>query len=474
MHLALGGCLKAPPIRYGITADTGGHIAYVLNAATAQANLSSVNQVSIVTRLFDDEQLGFEHSLILQRLGEKITIDRIATDRRTYLEKEALASDLPAIADAFCDHLRTLHYLPDVIHAHFSDAAAVVLRARKYFNIPLVYTPHALGLDKRAQQSTGHILERRIAVERHIITVADAIVVSTRDEADRQVHGYGVHTALGRTVCLPPGVPHRERRSGLASLPSGLTHWLHAPDKPIVLAIARPVRKKNLAGLVRAFSTTPGLSERANLVILAGQHGGRQSLEEQEVIQELKWLCSKDGVLGRVALPCQHHAEDVSALYGWAAVGGVFANPALHEPFGLTLIEAAAAGVPVVATRNGGPTEIVEMIGHGLLVNPQDETAIGKACLRIISDRDLHHRLSTKALLNVARYDWINYATRSVSLYASICRAALTVASGLSETPIGNSAHSSPSAVSLGARAPIAEQEKLKSVISPADEAVAA
>ena len=188
-----------------------------------------------------------------------------------------------------------------------------------------------------------------------------------------------------------------------------------------MLAIARPVRKKNLAALVRAYTASPALASRANLVILAGQHGGgHSSTEEREVIGELERLCTDEGLRGRVALPPRHNSADVVTLYQRAALGGVFVNPAFHEPFGLTLIEAAASGVPVVATRNGGPVDIVNTIGHGILVDPRNEVAIGMACLRIVSDGDLHHRLSQAALRNVHRYNWSTYAEQSVSLYASL------------------------------------------------------
>ena len=112
LHLALGGCLKAPPISFGLTADTGGHVAYVLDAAVAQARLSSVTKVSVVTRLFDDRQLGPEHALPVEPLGGKASIDRIATGNRAYLEKEALAAELPAFTDALCVHLRRCRGCP--------------------------------------------------------------------------------------------------------------------------------------------------------------------------------------------------------------------------------------------------------------------------------------------------------------------------------------------------------------------------
>ncbi len=425
LHLALGGCLKAPPVRYGVTADTGGHIAYVLNAVIAQAALSSVARISVVTRLFDDDQLGSAHSLSSEPLGDKITIDRVATARRSYLEKEALAADLPAFTEALQCHLTMLPRLPDVIHAHFADAAAVALAMRERFDIPLVYTPHALGINKRAEQCGNDVLDGRITAEGRAIAMADAIIVSTRDEADRQLHAYGIADVAARIHCFPPGVPHRRRPDASAPLLDRLGNWLRDPHKPIVLAIARPVRKKNLVALVRAYRAAPELMDRVNLVILAGQHGGsRASAEEQEVVRELGRLCNGEPLRGRVALPPLHDAADVVALYERAALGGVFVNPALHEPFGLTLIEAAAAGVPVVATCNGGPVEIVDRIGHGVLVDPRDETAIGMACLSIVSDAALHHRLSQAARRNAHRYNWASYAEQSVSLYASLRRGA--------------------------------------------------
>ncbi len=403
-----------------MTADTGGHIAYVLDAATAQARLAEVKQVCVVTRLFDDRHLGAEHALAVEPFGARASIRRIATANRGYLEKEALAAELPAFTDALCRHLAGLPRQPDLIHAHFADAAAVALTVRRRFGIPFVYTPHALALDKRRHQLGGDSLAGRIAAEREAIEHADAIIVSTRDEAERQVKAYGMAASTARIRCIPPGVPRHTAACLHASPLVKLADWLSDPDKPIVLAIARPVIKKNLAALARAFMTTPSLAERANLVILAGQHGGRSSSEELEVVHELSRLCSDRSLQGRAALPPRHTVADVVSLYRRAARGGVFVNPALHEPFGLTLIEAAAAGVPVVTTRNGGPSEIAGNIGHAVLVDPRDEAAIGDACLAVVSEPGLHRRLSTAALQNVRRYSWSNYAERSVSLYASL------------------------------------------------------
>ncbi len=436
VHLALGGCLKAPPIRYGITADTGGHIAYVLDASRAQARRSDVDAVSIVTRLFDDPALGEEHAQPGTSIGGKLTIVRIATANRSYLEKEALEADLPAFTDAFCSYLVALPRLPTVIHAHFADAAAVAAIVRERLGVPFIYTPHALGIDKRATAPGGAELDRRIEAERAAIGGADAIILSSRDEADRQVAAYDVAGAASRVVCIPPGAPTASDVTG-GTLSDRLDRDLHRPDKPIILLVARAVAKKNIAALLRAYAGSPALMEAANLVILAGQRSDRSSPEERAVQADLRARAADRALAGRVALPDRHDAADVAALYRRAAHGGVFVNPALHEPFGLTLLEAAAAGVPVVATRYGGPSEIVERIGHGLLVEPRDEGAIAAACLRVVTDAVLHRRLSAAGRRNVGAYGWPRYAEASVRRYADLVPAPALVACDIDGTLTG-------------------------------------
>jgi sucrose-phosphate synthase len=98
----------------------------------------------------------------------------------------------------------------------------------------------------------------------------------------------------------------------------------------------------------------------------------------------------------------------------------VFANPALHEPFGLTLIEAAAAGVPVVATRNGGPAEIVATLGHGPLVDPRDDGGIAEAIGALLANPARHAALAAAGRRGIGAYCWSTYATASVALYRAV------------------------------------------------------
>jgi sucrose-phosphate synthase len=115
---------------------------------------------------------------------------------------------------------------------------------------------------------------------------------------------------------------------------------------------------------------------------------------------------------GSVALPKRHTADEIPDVYrAVCASGGVFVNPALTEPFGLTLLEAAASGLPLVATENGGPVDIISNCRNGILVDPLDAEAIADALLKLLGDRDNWQTASRNGLEGVRRhYTWQAHA----------------------------------------------------------------
>ncbi|MGR3247962.1 MAG: HAD-IIB family hydrolase [Paracoccus sp. (in: a-proteobacteria)] len=421
LHLALGGCLKAPPVLYGVTEDTGGHIAYVLGAATALAECPEVRQVDIVTRAFIGAGHDPVHAAPVERISDRCRILRLQTASRDYLSKERLEAEIPALTDAFCAMLDGMNPKPDVIHAHFADAARLAQAAQERFGIPWIYTPHSLALQKNSGAASDPALASRVAAEMAAIAGAGAIVVSSRDEGERQVTAYDAE-AEGRTSCIPPGVTLAPDR-GTAAGDRLIAPFLRRSELPILLAVARPVRKKNLSALVEAYAANPALQARANLVILAGLRAGLAGADEQaEVIRELFDVVDRHGLWGRVALPSRHDDAELRALYGRAAKGGVFVNPARHEPFGLTLIEAAQAGVPIVATCNGGPVDILDRIGHGVLVAPDDPAAIAAACLRMLDAEAAGVEAAQERALQ--HFDWSSWTRRMLPVCRSLTRRA--------------------------------------------------
>ena len=418
MALALGGCLRAPPVQYGITEDTGGHITYVLGAMQALAERPEVERAEIVTRMIDDPDLGPVYSVPREPITDTLSITRIDTGNRRYLSKEDLAADLMAFQRAFLANLRRRKRLPDLIHAHFSDAAQIAAAARKEFGIPFIYTAHSLVNDKiGSRRNAGQ--QSRFEAEDFAIAQADAIIASSRDECERQLPAYPSNDS-GKVHRVIPGVEHmsatREEIVGARRL---LSPFLRQPDRPLVLAIARPVHKKNLVVLVEAFASLAELRQQANLAIVAGLRKGLAcgEAEQRQVLSDIIDAIDRHDLYGSVAWPRQHTQADINGLYAMVReTRGVFVNPARMEPYGLTLVEAAAHGAPVVATRNGGPVDIISDLRHGTLIDPGKPDEIAKEILNILTNRELWNRYSANGARRSAEMDWAAYARDFVAI----------------------------------------------------------
>ena len=415
-HIALQGCLTLEDVPYGITADTGGHIKYLLELAAASAQDESVDRIDIVTRGFRNAQFGdrYQPGQVEQR--GKIKLVRLDDGDARYLPKEDLWTRKNDLTEAFLAYLGTLDRLPDLIHAHYADAGYVASMIKQRLGIPYIFTGHSLGAVKRqANGQSTPSLERRIVMEEDALERADAVIASSLDEAEAQYAHYGAIEG-GRIRVIPPGCDLERFQNAMPSdkVRRDINRFLREPDKPMILAIARPVRKKNLLGLIEAFARDRALQEAANLVIVAGCRSDLEELEPEcrDVCKALLEAVDQHDLYGKVAYPKSHEPEDIPAYYALAREsGGVFVNPALNEPFGLTLLEAAAARLPVVATDSGGPNDIIERCGNGLLVCPHDVTAIAKACRTIIADRTTRIRYAAAGVNAVTSYDWAAHRT---------------------------------------------------------------
>ncbi|HHQ69194.1 MAG TPA: glycosyltransferase, partial [Halothiobacillaceae bacterium] len=195
-----------------------------------------------------------------------------------------------------------------------------------------------------------------------------------------------------------------------------LARFLTNPDKPMVLALSRPDERKNIATLIEAFGQHPTLRETANLVIVAGNRDDIRDMDAgpRKVLTDILLLIDYYDLYGHVAYPRYHSPDDVPDLYRLVTQSrGVFINPALTEPFGLTLIEAAAAGAPVLATEDGGPRDIIKACNNGELINPLDPAQIGERIEAIIADPQRWQTYSENGINGVRKhYSWDAHVSR--------------------------------------------------------------
>jgi sucrose-phosphate synthase len=423
LMLSVHGLVRGERPELGRDADTGGQVLYVVELARALGRRAGIRKVDLVTRLIVDAGVSPDYAAPEEALGGTARIVRIPFGPRRYIRKELLWSHLDILADRCLQFLREQGDVPDVIHSHYADAGFVGRILSQSLGVPQVHTGHSLGrVKKQRMLASGrkeHALERtfnftrRIAAEEETLAHASLLIASTRQELSEQWALYENFDDR-RSAVIPPGTdagrfsPWRADGDERASLL--LDPFLRRPGKPLILTICRPEARKNLHRLLVAYGEDRELQERANLAVVAGNREEIRSLEEGErgVYTDLLLDVDRYDLWGRVAFPKKHSREDVPRLYRLAARRhGVFINPALTEPFGLTLIEAAASGLPVVATEDGGPRDILENCRNGLLVNPLDTAAIAAALKSAISDGERWRSWARKGLAGVRRhYSW--------------------------------------------------------------------
>jgi sucrose-phosphate synthase len=422
--LSVHGLIRGHNIELGRDADTGGQVKYVVELARALAEHPDVDRVDLITRQVIDPRVDGDYTEPLEELAPGAFIVRLPCGPRRYLRKEVLWPHLDSMADAVLQHIRQVGRRPDIIHSHYADAGYVGTRVAQLLGVPLIHTGHSLGRVKRERLlesgiressiETQYNMSQRIEAEEIVLGNAALVVVSTNQEVEEQYSQYENYHRK-RMQVIPPGVDlerfHRPHRfEHIAHLESVLQRFLADPEKPLIFALSRADPRKNIATLIRAYGENAELRDAANLLVIAGNRDDIRSMEKgaAEVLDELLLLIDRYDLHGQIAYPKHHEPNDVPEYYRLAAQRqGAFVNPALTEPFGLTLIEAAASGLPIVATNDGGPRDIVEFCKNGQLVDPLDADAIGEALLNAVSDRTQWKRWSRNGLKGVAaHYSW--------------------------------------------------------------------
>ena len=419
--ISVHGLIRANDLELGRDADTGGQTKYVVELAYALSQHPAVYRVDLVTKRLQEPGVDKIYSQPFEPLSDNAQIVRLDCGEPTYIPKEQLWDDLDSFADNILDYIHKQPDPPDLIHSHYADAGYVASRFSHLLDIPLVHTGHSLGRVKRrrllASGLTPALIEerynmaRRINAEEDTLGVADMVITSTHQEINEQYGLYDYYQPDNMRV-IPPGTD-----LGLFYPPQGdeqttgiyreLTRFLNQPDKPMILALSRPDQRKNINTLVEAYGESNSLQALANLVIVAGNRDDISEMDEgtQQVLSELLFSIDRYDLYGKVAYPKHHQSDDVSILYRLATLSqGVFVNPALTEPFGLTLIEAAACGLPIVATEDGGPQDIISNCHNGYLVNPLDKPEIIKTIGQILKEKSRWKDFSANGIKYVKQY----------------------------------------------------------------------
>ncbi|HEX2031367.1 MAG TPA: glycosyltransferase family 4 protein [Actinomycetota bacterium] len=289
----------------------------------------------------------------------------------------------------------------DLVHVHLGEDLAVVplgVMAMRAHAAPMIMTIHCSlahtfvgsGLRGLALRTIGGRLERA-----------------------------GVRRAAG-VICLTAATAELVRRArpgGVSVIPSGIERRLFGaphpdpvPDapRPRVLYAGRLAAQKGVARLVEAFSR---LRSPATL-LLVGDGPERPAIERRI---RARRLADRVRITGFV-----HHRDVPSYL----ANADVLVLPSVYEELGSILVEAMAAGVPVVASAVGGIPFLVRHGENGLLWDSDDTASLAEAIDRVVADGALRRRLRRGGRATAAAHDWDSLADRVLEVYEASVRGA--------------------------------------------------
>ena len=422
--------------------DFGGQLVYVKELALAMGNLG--HRVDIVTRrIIDPDWPEFAAETDSYPGAPNVRIVRVPCGPDTFLPKEKL---WPYLGTEFVPRLLERYEgegsLPDAVTAHYGDGGLCAVLIEKRTGVPFSFTAHSLGAQKMdkmgvrrrnvAEIDRRYHFSRRIVAERLAMNRSGANVTSTGQERYNQYTHNAYRGAVdptdgSRFAAVPPGVAmHIFDRSSRAEDEQSVGDHVRAclerdldPERlglPCVVASSRLDPKKNHRALVEAFASSPTLRESANLLILTGNlenplEDYRDADEdERAVLDGIMEVIEQARMRGMVSMFALRGQRRLAAAYRQlAARRSVFALTANYEPFGLAPLEAMAAGLPAVVTKNGGPSESLREgeEEYGILVDPADpeEVAAGLFSLTANPDRWLRYAEAGYGRV-LAKYTW--------------------------------------------------------------------
>ncbi len=428
--LSLHGLIRGENLELGRDEDTGGQTRYLVELARSLSESPEVEQVELITRQVVDSRVSGDYAQLKEQIAEKAWIVRIPFGPKRYLYKAKLWPYMEVFVDQCLNYFKRSSRVPDIIHGHYADAGYGGGQLARLLGVPFVFTGHSLGRVKRARLLESGVTEekmeaqyrigRRIEAEEFALESCSLIVTSTHQEVREQYEKYENYIPE-RMEVIPPGVDLTAFRppSGdeeETAVEQAIRSFLHEPDKPMILAMARPDERKNLEMLVEVYGGSPQLQRAANLVLIMGNRDDIRQMPpgQRTVLSNVLTLIDAYDLYGKVAYPKKHDSGEVPMLYRTVTRSrGVFVNAAMTEPFGLTLLEAAASGAPIVATNDGGPSDIIANCRNGILVDPFDPKAIERALMQALTEDDKWRRWSESGLENVHRhYSWERHCQR--------------------------------------------------------------
>jgi glycosyltransferase involved in cell wall biosynthesis len=421
--------------------DTGGQNVFVNQFTDTLAEMHY--KITIANRGGYRHPLTGETHSGLHYKNARQRILYVEDETKEFVRKEDMHEQIPQLAAFLKDFLDQEGSDVDLIISHYWDAAKIGVLLNQEILRPVthVWVPHSLGVIKKRNMPPETWLklriDERIAAELELIPALDAVAATSSLIQSSLEDDYDCHEIL----FLPPCV--KTERYYPRYLPDDHKIWeflaQHVPltaaeirQKLIVTEISRTDKTKRKDVLIKAFAR---VHERFPDTMLA------VSIDEteEELAAELKGLIR------------MHQVEDHTAVLGYVwdelpdlyAVTTVYCSPSVMEGFGMSVQEAAATKVPVVASdlipfvreylmgdeiiqiSYDGTDDIPMLQGAGaFVVQADDVDGFAEALERLIGDEDLRREMGERAYdITLPYFTWKNMTARFIESVKEVQRA---------------------------------------------------
>lgn len=404
--------------------DTGGQNVFVNQFSQALADLGF--EVTIANRGGYRDPVSGRWRRGIDRKDDKQRILYIEDGLQTFVRKEDMAERIPYLVDDLERRLQEEGTSIGLIISHYWDGAKLGVAFNETLTnpVPHVWVPHSLGAIKKGnlppEQWAGLRIDERLEIEKQLVKEVDA-VASTSSLITQKLQDFYGYT--GPDIFLPPCVDLDRYHPRTVPVDHPVWALLSEHSKipiralqsrRIVTEISRTDITKRKDILIKAFSLARETIADGFLVVSIDQ--GRPDLAAA-----LKALIRESGLEGEVAA-----VGSVWDMLPWIyAVSSVYCTPAIVEGFGMSAQEAAATGVPVIASHRvpfvteyllGDRVSTLDVdgamapihVGEGAIVAQADDiAAFGFALHKLLSDPALARSMGRKALeATVPYFTW--------------------------------------------------------------------
>ena len=401
----------ASPLAAPGEGKAGGMNVYVRQLARALGNVGI--PVDVFTREYRSVATGSQVGGAEDRAGHPQMIENISGNVRVI---HLPAGDIDAPMDDFFD------LLPDflaemqeftrqnglkyrAVHSHYWLSGWLGLEFSRWLDVPHVITFHTLSRIKMQSRPGEREPLQRQEVEEQLIASADRIVAFSPHERDAMARLYGGD--VNRILLAPCGVDlgtfrpldREESRQRL-----GLNG-----DK-VLLYVGRIESLKGVELLVRtaAYLDT---CEPVRVLVVGDDNGQDREVDRLRELADTLEVGQRIDFVGRVAqeeLPVYYSAADVCVV------------PSFYESFGLAALESMACGTPVVASRVGGLSTVVQHGSTGYLKSWRCPEAFANSLEMLISSKSLQHSMGLAARRRAEAMSWDKVAEQIAGVYDAL------------------------------------------------------